>query len=152
MRGAPLSSGTEATGTLEVALAHAGRLLASKPELAAAQASEILNVVPGYPPARLLLAQAHRVQGEWARALELMRDLVAAEPRWAAAHVELGRLHAYRGQTTAAISALRQSLLLKADQPDGWRLLADQLDVTGETAAAEDARARFIKAANRDRS
>jgi len=150
MRGAPLSSGTEATGTLEVALAHASRLLASKPALAAAQASEILHVVPGYPPARLLLAQAHRAQGEWARALELALDLVVAEPRWAAAHLELGQLHAYRGQTSAAISALRQSLLLKADQPEGWRLLADQLDMSGETVAAEDARARFIKAANRD--
>jgi tetratricopeptide (TPR) repeat protein len=140
----------EATGTLEVALAHAGRLLTSKPDLAAAQANEILQVVPGYPPARLLLAQAHRVQGHWSRALALLVDLVATEPRWAAAHLEMGQLQAYRGQTSAAISALRESLRLKADQPDAWRLLADQLDMTGETVAAEDARARFIKSANRD--
>ena len=150
MQGKALSNETEATGTLDVALAHAGRLLASRPDLAALQANEILQALPGYPPARLLLAQAHRAQGDLASAFTLMQALVAAEPRWAAAHMEWGRLLAYRGQTSAAISALRQSLSLKSDQPDAWRLLADQLDVSGETTAAEQARARFIKAANRD--
>ena len=48
----------EATGTLEVAMGHAARLLATQPALAAEQAREILKVVPNHAPAEFLLARA----------------------------------------------------------------------------------------------
>jgi len=50
-----VSSTPEPVGSLDVALAHATRLMQSNPELAAEQASEILKVVPGHPVASLLL-------------------------------------------------------------------------------------------------
>ena len=46
--------------------------------------------------------------------------------------------------------ALRRALQLAPESPDGWRLLADQLDVTGNPGGADQARARYLKAATRD--
>lgn len=54
----------ETVGTLEVALAHAARLLPVDPAAAAAQASEILRVVGEHPQALRLLGEALRRQGE----------------------------------------------------------------------------------------
>jgi hypothetical protein len=58
----------EPVGTLEVALAHAGRLLAFDPLQAAEQATEILKVVPDHPAAVLLLGVARRAAGDAAAA------------------------------------------------------------------------------------
>lgn len=54
----------ETVGTLEVALAHTSRLLASDPVSAALQANEILKVVGEHPQALRLLGEALRRQGE----------------------------------------------------------------------------------------
>ena len=43
------------TGSLDVALAQANRLLAQDPDLARAQAEEILKVIPRQPAAWMLL-------------------------------------------------------------------------------------------------
>ena len=54
-------SGTGAAdpvGSVDVALAHAGRLLERSPSLAAEQAAEILKVLPGNPSALLILGIA----------------------------------------------------------------------------------------------
>ena len=48
------------------------------------------------------------------------------------------------------MAALRRALQLTPESPDGWRMLADQLDVTGDPDGADQARARYLKAATRD--
>src|SRR5262245_25456423 len=53
-----VSAESEPLGTVEDALKHAVRLLDDEPALAEEQATEILNVVPQHPQARLLLARA----------------------------------------------------------------------------------------------
>jgi hypothetical protein len=50
-----MSRPPDPVGTLEVALAHATRLLETQPKLAADQAQEILKVLPSQPTALLLL-------------------------------------------------------------------------------------------------
>ena len=145
-----MSTAAEPVGTLETALAHATRLLEAQPALAAAQASEILKAVPGHPHARLLLGAAQRLNGDSIVAVATLSALAQEQPNSAATYVELGLSLGQVGRTAEAVTALRRAVQLKPDRPDAWRQLADHLDLIGEAAAADQARARFIKAANRD--
>jgi tetratricopeptide (TPR) repeat protein len=145
-----MTDAPEPLGTLEVALAHAARLLEKDPSLAAEQASEILRVVAGHPQARLILGAAQRILGHTRAALEVLEPLAREQPRAAAVHQELGIARAEGGLSVDAIAALRRAVELKPDAPDAWRFLADQLDLVGESSAADAARARYLKAATRD--
>ena len=145
-----MSSAPEPVGTLDVALAHTARLLEKDPALAAEQAGEILKAVPGHPPAQLMLGIARRVGGDSAAALEVLEPLASAQPNWAAAHMERGIALGEAGRAADAVAALRRAVQLKPDLPEAWRLLADHLDVIGDAAGADQARARFIKSATKD--
>ena len=145
-----MSSAQEPVGTVDVALAHTARLLEKDPALAAEQAGEILKAAPGHPPAQLMLGIARRVGGDPIEALSVLEPLARAQPNWAAAHLELGIANCDAGRGVAAIAALRRATALKPDLPDGWRRLADLHDAAGDEAAADQARARFIKSANKD--
>ena len=54
-----MTSGPEPVGTLDVALAHAEKLLVSQPDLAAEQAREILGAVPKHPAATAIRPTAN---------------------------------------------------------------------------------------------
>jgi predicted Zn-dependent protease len=145
-----LSSRAESVGTIEVALAHASRLLQSDPKLAAEQAAEILKVAPGHPLATLLLASAQRSSGETDAALQILEQLTRAQPNWAAAHYELGLVLGRLDRHTDAITALRRAVTLRPDLPDAWRALGDQLTITGDGVEADACYAQHIKASTRD--
>jgi tetratricopeptide (TPR) repeat protein len=145
-----MSGASEPVGTLEVALAHAGRLLATDPGKAAEQADEILKVVPDHPVATLVLGSARRSCGNIAAAQAILEPLVEKQPNWAAAHYELGLARAGAGQRDAAIVALRRALQLKPDLTHAWLALADLLTASGDTAAADTAYAWHIKTSTRD--
>jgi predicted Zn-dependent protease len=110
-----MNTPAEPTGTLDVALAHAARLLERDPALAVEQAQEILKVIPNQPSALFLLAQA------------------------------LGRSR--RGDD--AIAVLRRTVELQPEHPEAWRVLADHLIAVGDTAGADAAYARHIRAASK---
>ena len=145
-----LADASEPVGSLEVALAHARRLLERDARLAAQQAREILEAVPKHPYALLILGAAHRIGGQTQAALAVLEPLAAEQPRAAPVHLELGAAFGEAGRSREAVAALRRALALKPDSPDGWRLLADQLDAQGDAAGADQARARFLETANRD--
>lgn len=140
----------EPVGSLQIALKHATRLLQSDPRTAAIQASEILKVIPSEPRARLVLGAAQRLSGEINVALGILGPLASEQPRAAPVFLELGAALGEAGRAAEAVKALRRAVHLQPDSPDGWRLLADQLDAAGDEAGADDARARYIKAATRD--
>ena len=145
-----MSSASEQVGTLDVALAHAARLLEKAPTLAAEQAGEILKSVPGHPHALLILGTARRRAGETHAALEVLEALAREQPRAAAVFLELGITRGEAGNVDGAANALKRATQLKPDLADAWRSLADVLDASGDAAGADQARARFIKAATRD--
>jgi predicted Zn-dependent protease len=145
-----VSHSSEPVGTLDVALAHAARLLERDPRLAAEQAGEILKVVPGHPRARLVLGAAHRIAGRTQAALEVLEPLAREHPHSAPVHLELGIAHGEAGHANAAVAAFEQALRLQPDSPDAWRLLADQRDAAGDAPGADQARARYLKAATQD--
>ena len=145
-----MSAPSEPAGTLDVAMAHATRLLDAKPALAAEQAIEILRVVPNHPPAVLLLAAAHRRSGKPAAALELLEPLLRTQAEWAAAHFEYGLALAGIGRGDDAIRALRRTVELKPQHPEAWRVLADHLVAVGDPEGADAAYARHIQSSTRN--
>jgi len=145
-----LNSVSEPVGTLDVALGHAARLLERDAALAAEQASEILKAVPGHPHARLILGAAHRIGGQTRLALEILEPLAREQPRSAPAHLELAIARGEAGRVSEAIASLRRALQLKPDSADGWRLLADYLDLAGDPGGADQARAHHLRAATKD--
>lgn len=138
-------STSEPVGALATALAHAGRMLAARPDLAQAQAYEILKVVPDSVEARLLLSTALRRQGLYDEALAAVSPLtdgrLAAAPAW----LELGLIHAGRGASHEAIRALRRSVQLDARFAPAWRALADELVQAGKPQQAQAAYARQLQ-------
>ncbi|MBS0364319.1 MAG: sulfotransferase [Proteobacteria bacterium] len=145
-----VEAAAEPVGTLQLAVAHATRLLQQDPRLAAEQADEILKAVPAEPRARLVLGAARRLTGDPEAALRILEPLAAEQPRAAPVFLELGTALGEAGRGAEAVNALRHAVQLQPSSPDGWRLLADQLDASGDSAAADDARARYLKAATRD--
>ena len=142
-------TGAEPTGSLEVAIAHASTLLDSNPLLAVEQATEILKVVPGHPPALLLLASAHYRAGETEKAQIELKQLVAAQPNWAAAHFEYGQLLTTLGRGDAAIEVLHKTVALKPDHPEAWRHLADHLLAIGDSQGGDAAYAKHIRSSTK---
>jgi tetratricopeptide (TPR) repeat protein len=140
----------EPSGTIEVALAHAARLLQSRPDLAAEQAAEILRVAPAHPTAALVLGAAHRATGNLGAALDVLGPLAHAHPGWALAHYEWGVALGRAEQRDAAIPALRRAVALRPDMPDAWRALGDQLTATGDSAGADAAYSQHIRASTKD--
>ncbi len=145
-----VSAAAEPAGTLEVALAHAVRLLDRDPLLAAEQAGEILKAVPGQPNATLLLGIAQRAGGDLRAAHAVLAALTTAHPQWAAAHLELGLTLGALGQGEDAVVSLRRAVELEPDLASAWRALADHLNAMGDDAGADAARGRFLKASTKD--
>jgi tetratricopeptide (TPR) repeat protein len=145
-----LSSTAEPVGTIDVALAHAARLLTSKPDLAAEQAAQILKIVPHHPGASLMLGIAHRLRGSSELAVQVLETLTSHQPDWAAAHYELGMALSRCQRTPSAVSAFRRALALNPDMPDAWRALGDELIVSGDAPGADAAYAQHIRASTRD--
>jgi tetratricopeptide (TPR) repeat protein len=137
-------------GTLEVALDHAARLLASDPALAAEQAGEILRAAPRHPVALLILARARRASGDAEAAIGILEPLAAAQPLAADVHHQLALALADAGRGEAAVAALRRALQLRPDLDDGWRVLGDHLTAIGDTAGADAAYAKHVKVSTRD--
>lgn len=133
-----------------MALTHATSLLQRDPRLAAEQAAEILKSVPGHPHAQLILGAARRITGQTAAALEILEPLARAQPQSLPVQLEFAVALGEAARPAEAVTALRRALLLKADSPDAWRLLADQLDLIGDGTGADEARARYLAAASRD--
>ncbi len=145
-----MSSTAKPTGTVEVALEHAARLLHSFPAQALEQAGEILKAAPNHPLGTLLQGMAQRATGDRPAALRTFKALTDSQHRWAAAHYELGVTLNELGQPEEAIGAWRRAVELKPDMPDAWRALGDALTVSGDLSGADAAYANHIKASTND--
>ena len=137
-------------GTLATALAHAERLLASSPALAAEQAEEILKAVPQHPSALLILAAARRRLGDAAGALALLEPIAASHGNHAIVHYELGLAFGALRRGEEAVASLRRAVELKPDLGDAWRALADHLAAIGDTQGADEAYAKHLRFSIRD--
>jgi tetratricopeptide (TPR) repeat protein len=140
----------EPVGTVDVALAHAQRLLDSDPSLAAGQANEVLRVAPAHPVATLILACARHRTGDPVGALEILEPLVRKQPNWAAAHYQIGLVLGAVQRGDEAVVALARAVELKPDLAQAWLALGDHLTAIGDAAGAEAAYAQHLKTSTRD--
>ena len=145
-----MSGAQEPVGTLDVALAHAAKLLTSDPTLAAEQADEVLKVAPGHPVATVILGASQRARGDAPAALAILEPLARAHPGWVTPHYELGLALGLAGRSSDAVAALRRAVALKPEMGDAWRALGDHLNALGDVRGADSAYAQHIKAATRD--
>jgi tetratricopeptide (TPR) repeat protein len=145
-----MSGASDPVGTLEVALNHAARLLATTPAAAAEQAAEILKVVPEHPQAMLLLGVARRRISDASTAVSILEPLATKHPNWAAAHYELGLALGANRQGEAAVIALRRALQLKPEMGEAWRALGDHLTAIGDAQGADAAYAKHIRFSSQD--
>jgi tetratricopeptide (TPR) repeat protein len=122
--------------SVDAALAHAMRLFAQAPELAAEQARQILIAVPGEPGARLVLAMAHNAAGRHAEACAELEPLAREQPDAARVHMELGIALAGLQRHPQAVRALDRALRLKPDLPGVWLHMGDALRACGMTQRA----------------
>ena len=144
------SPADERTGPLDAALAHGAKLLETKPNLAEQQAEAILEAAPDHPVALRLLGVAKRLQGDLAGARAVLEDLAARQPRWAAAHYELGLTLAALNQDQTAIAAFRRATEIEPGFAEAWRAIGDNLTLMGDTEGADRAYAQHIRASVRD--
>jgi tetratricopeptide (TPR) repeat protein len=141
----------ETAGTLDIALAHAARLLETdQPALAIEQAGEILKTVPGHPVATRLLGLARRAAGDFQAAVDTLEALCRSQPKWAEAHFDLGLAYGVAGQGDAAVVALRRAVQLKPDFADAWRSLGDYLAAIGDTTGSDGAYLQQVRASTKD--
>ena len=139
---------TEAS--LDAAIRQGLGLLAARPDLAEAQAQEILAVVPGHPAGLLMRGAARRRMGRSPEALADLAPLAASQPTWPPAHLELGLARGEAGDPRGAVEALSRAVALDAGLVEGWTALGVQHRLLGHAAAAERAEARALSAATRD--
>jgi len=139
------NGGSAPSGSLATALAHAARLLETRPALAERQAREILLAVPDHPEAVLILGLALRVTGKPGESRATLEKLVAGHPFWADAHYQLGSTLAALGLAEEATGALTRATELKPQMSDAWRALGDLATAGGEREAADRYYAQQIK-------
>ena len=112
-----MTHAADPVGTLEVALAHAARLLEAQPKLAADQAEEILKVLPEQPTALLLLGLAKRALGQSGEAMAPLRRAVALKPDLGPAWLALGDLYTDVGDARNADLAYSQHIKCSTRDP-----------------------------------
>lgn len=132
------------------ALAHAEKLLARDPRLAAQQAEKILEVTPDSDPARRLLAAALRLQGQAGRCLEILEPMAARQSDSPSFLYEYGLGLGAAGRGAEALEALRRAVLLQPAHAGAWKALGDQLDVAGDETGAQEAWQKHLALSVRD--
>ncbi|HET7756059.1 MAG TPA: sulfotransferase [Steroidobacteraceae bacterium] len=122
-------------------------LLESDPGAALRGALRLLGEHPGNREAILLLATARGRTGDPQAASEALRALVAAEPRSAVLHLELGRALLAQGDTTQALTAFTSAVRLEPHLAEAWRELSGVHAARGESGDCDAAYARFTELA-----
>ncbi len=115
-----------------------------QPAPAAAAFEREIAVSPDHVPARLGIA-AIVLQDDPARALRLVDEAIARNPRVALAHYLRGRLLLDRGDAAAAVPALETAERSVKDDPGVYYALSRAYAQLGRQADAERARATFTR-------
>jgi tetratricopeptide (TPR) repeat protein len=131
------------SASVDLELMRASMLLETDPAAAARHAGAVLANHPGHDAATLLLTTACRRLGDSASAVGIIEALANAQPASALVQLELGRTYAACGRGMEATVALERALDLDSSLAEAWRELSEQRLLSGKTAAADVAYARY---------
>lgn len=145
-----MSQPDEPNSRLQIALDHARRLLLTQPDLAAAQAADILQVLPNHAEAQLLQGVALRAAGRLEDAFAIFESLIGTRTNSAIVHYEFGITLVELGFQERAMASFRRSVELSPDFADGWRAIGDQLTYRNDVSGADAAYTRQICASTKD--
>lgn len=140
-----------ANAATDLELMRASLLLETNPGAAARSAQEMLASSPGHSQATLLLAAAYRRLGRPTEAADVLERLARTEGGSAVLYLELGCARAAAGEHSGALAALRHAVALNPDLADGWRALAEEHFIAGDTLAGDAAYAQFTNRTPRHR-
>ena len=138
------------TTDLQAALSHTANLLETHPKLAAAQALEILRNVPNQANALMFFAVSQTRLGHLDLAVEKLTALCILQPKWPAAHYELGLALSKSGFGDKAVIALKNALALQIELPKVWLALADVYSAMGENILADAAYTKQLQYSSRN--
>jgi len=136
--------------SLAAAFEHAERLLEVDPRLAVEQARAILEAVPRHADTTRVLAAALRLSGEPQAALDTVAPLAQALPNLPLAQLEMALSLEQLGRTAEAVRAFDRASALEPRLSEAWRGLSENLALLGDSAGAEKALARQLRASTRD--
>jgi tetratricopeptide (TPR) repeat protein len=124
---------------LPAAIVEGKGFLVSDPAKAEVRARELLAKAPNDREARLLLAEAIRMQGNPAEAKEILETLAAAHADWKEVRLELARALSTLGDNRAAIAVLMEAVELDRNYSQAWSLLGEQYILVGDILASDAA-------------
>ncbi|GMG86140.1 tetratricopeptide repeat-containing sulfotransferase family protein [Biformimicrobium ophioploci] len=134
------------TGSLVEAIKQAYLLLnQQRPDLARAQATEILDSVPGEVNAQLVIAICQRLQGDVSGAHSALTQLLEHAKDFASAWHELGLCEARLGDHGAAIKALERAVALQPGLSESWLALAEYYTAREQHDRAANARTQHLR-------
>ena len=110
---------------------------------AIAHASAALRIEPDLLPARLFLGASRLELGEFAAAIDALRQVAAANPRERNARLMLGEALLGNGQADAAVEHLRAAVEMLPRNPRVWYSLGRAYESLGRQADANEAWARL---------
>ncbi len=134
---------------LRTALTHAANLLAANPSLAQEQAEEILKVVSDSVSAKHILAAALRLQGNAAKGLAIVAEVVDEGGGDANLLHEYALCLGAAGRGDDSIEVLRKVLQIDPGHAAAWRSLGDQLNARGDVRESEEAYDKHLAASTR---
>jgi len=114
-------------------------LLDSDPAAAARHASDIVAKSPNHEEANLLLAAACRRLGDPATAISVLESICNAHPASPVMQFELGRSYSAGGRRADALAAFKRTVEVDPAFADGWREVAAQQFLAGDTPAGDAA-------------
>ena len=115
-----------------------------------AACEEARRTVPDDTRFVFMQGAALRRAGDLETAVELLNQTVAAAPKLAAAHLELGLAFLSLVRLRDAREALEQAVAVQADLQSAWRALYDVRAAEGDDAGAADAFRRALGASEPD--
>ncbi len=145
-----MSAVPDQTADLQAALSHTANLLETQPKLAAAQALEILRNIPDQANALMFYAISQAKLGHLDVAIANLTKLCALQPKWPAAHYELGLALSKSGLGDKAVIALKNALAQQRELPKVWLALADVYSAMGENTLADAAYTKQLQYSSRN--